>query len=149
MTKSRRDGGYTLIETVIVVSIIGILTAVGIISLRRMTGLAEDRAVQLDLVTAIKVQMLHHLESGEFTDDAVVLHGLEPNIQYSATGDDGTLVVLIQPGREAEDVCLFGRSANGGWFSVYHSVSVGDRFGTSAPVGCVPANVAGWGTAAW
>ena len=145
----RRDDGFTLIETMVVVAIMAILMAIGMVSYARYTHLADDSRIQLDLVTATKVQALYHLEFDTFTADGVVLRGLEPNLGYSLDGVDGTLVVTIQLDHAADEVCIFGQSGSGTWFAVYHSVYAADRFGRSAPIGCTPANAAGWSTEGW
>lgn len=126
----RRDDGFTLIETMTVLGIVAVLMAIGLASFARYTHLADDSAIQLDLMTGVKVQTLHHLEHDVFTTDAAPLRALEPNLQYSVEGLDGTLVVTIGPGRDDEDVCLFGLSGSGSWFSVYHPVDAGDRLWT-------------------
>jgi prepilin-type N-terminal cleavage/methylation domain-containing protein len=145
----RRDDGFTLIETMVVVAIMAILMAIGMVSYARYTHLADDSAIQLDLVTATKVQSLYHLEFDTFTVDGVLLRDLEPNLRYSLDGVDGSLVVTIQPDHAADEVCLFGRSGSGTWFAVYHSLSTADRFGRSVPIGCTPANAASWSTEGW
>ena len=138
-----------MIELAVALAIVGVLMSFGIVAYGRMTHLADDQAVQLDLITAVKVQALHHLEHGRFTADPMVLHDLEPNLRYSVDGADGSLVVVVDPGREAQDVCLFARSDSGMWLGVYHSVPAGDLFGRSSPVACVPIQVAGWSRGSW
>lgn len=145
----RRDDGFTMVEIVVVLAIIGILTTIGAASYTRMHHRAADTAAHLDLATAVKVQMLHHLEVGEFTEDAAVLRDLEPNLRYSATGDDGALVVVVEPPLATSDVCIFVRSDSGTWFAIAHSTDRGDRFGTSLPQPCTPGAVGAWSTVGW
>lgn len=145
----RWDGGFTLVETVVVLAIVAVLMIIGLASYARYTGLADDAAVQLDLVTAVKVQALNHLEHAVFTTDAVALRDLEPNLEYSGDGLDGSLVVAIEAGHAEEAVCVFGLSSSGKWFSVQHSLATGDRFGFSAPADCDAATVADWQPAGW
>ena len=132
-----------------VLAIVAILMGIGLVSYARYTHLADDSAMQLDLVTGVKVQTLHHLENDSFTEDAVVLRSLEPNLSYSADGADGSLVIVVEPDHTAEYVCLFGHSGSGQWFSVFHSTVSADRFGRSIPIGCTPANAAAWSTEGW
>lgn len=145
----RREDGFTMVEIVVVLAIIGVLTTIGAASYTRMHHRAADTAAHLDLATAVKVQVLHHLESGVFTDDVAVLRALEPNLRYSAAGDDGALVVVVEPPLAASAVCIFVRSGSGTWFSIAHSTEEGDRFGTSDPQPCTPGVVAAWSTAGW
>ena len=82
------EGGFTLIETVVVLAIVAALMVIGLVSYSRYTHLADNAAVQLDLLTAVKVQALTHLEQGQFTTDAAALRSLEPNLEYSGDGLD-------------------------------------------------------------
>jgi prepilin-type N-terminal cleavage/methylation domain-containing protein len=145
----RRDDGFTLIETMTVLAIVAVLVGIGLVSFARYTHIADDSAIQLDLVTAVKVQVLNHLEQDTFTRDATALRALEPNLRYSVDGVNGTIVVTVEPDRGAEDVCLFGLSDSGAWFSVYHSVNAADRYGRSIPLQCTPVNAATWSTEGW
>lgn len=145
-----REGGFTLVELVVVVAVVGILMTVGLASYRAMTRTADDTGVQLDLLTATKVQALHHLQTGVFTDDPGVLFDLEPNLRYTDAGDPtGTIVVSIAPGRAALDVCVFARTPAGDWFSMRHSATDGDRYATSNPVACTPGITDSWSVDSW
>jgi prepilin-type N-terminal cleavage/methylation domain-containing protein len=146
----RRDEGFTLVELVVVVAVVGILMTIGLASYSAMTRIADDKGTQLDLLTATKVQALHHLEEGVFTDDRRVLFDLEPVLRYSPDGEPaGTVVVSIAPGRAALDVCLFARTPHGEWFAIHHSVTGGDRYAESTPVACTPGETAGWSAESW
>jgi prepilin-type N-terminal cleavage/methylation domain-containing protein len=146
----RRDDGFTLVELVVVVAVVGILMTIGLASYSAMTRIADDKGAQLDLLTATKVQALYHLEEGVFTDDQHVLFDLEPTLRYTSAGiPAGTVVVSIAPGRAALDVCLFAQTPQGDWFSMRHSATDGDRYGRSAPVTCTPDETATWSVESW
>lgn len=146
----RHDDGFTLVELVVVVAIVGLLMMMGMASYRVMVRDADEKGTQLDLLTATKVQELHYLEQGAFSDDVGVLMGLEPTLRYTSGGDPpGSVVVSIEAGRSALDVCLFARTGHGEWFGVLHSATDGDRYARSAPVPCGPGNTATWSTASW
>lgn len=145
-----RDEGFTLVELMVVVMIVAVLLTIGLASFFGMRRVADDTGVQLDLVTAAKVQALQHLETGEFSDTAATLLASEPNLSYSAAGvPAGTIAVVIEAGREAIDVCLFAQTNHGDWFSLHHSVTDGDRYSTAAPASCVVGLWGGWSRAAW
>ncbi len=145
----RSEQGFTLIETMVVLAIVAVLMTLGLVAFARYARLADDAAMQLDLLTAVKVQALHHLQAGEFTTDSAALRSLEPNLQYSVDGAGETVVVTIAAGRAEEAVCVFGHSGSGDWFSIHHSLDTGDRLGQSAPAECTAAAVADWVPADW
>lgn len=146
----KREEGFTLVELMVVVTIVGILLTIGLASYSAMTRIADDTGIQLDLVAATKVQALHYLEEGAFTDDDTVMLALEPTLHYTVDGNpSGTVVVSIAAGRAALDVCVFAQSKQGDWFSMRHSATDGDRYGTSSPVECVPATTDAWSARSW
>jgi prepilin-type N-terminal cleavage/methylation domain-containing protein len=150
VVRFRRDEGFTLIEMAVVVAVVGILMTMGMASYRAMNRIADDKAVQLDLLTAAKVQTLHYLENGTFADDPVVLFDLEPTLRYSLEGDPaGTVVVRTEPGRSALDVCVFARTPQGDWFAVRHSAVEGDRYAVASPTQCMPGNTDTWSKDPW
>lgn len=151
MSKVSRDqAGFTLIELAVTLAIVAILMTIGVVSYTQMARIADNKGVQLNLLTAVKVQALQHLETGEFTADQMVLFDLEPTLRYSTAGDPaGTIVVKIEADQQDTAVCLFVQSERGPWFSMYHSVAAGDRYGQSAPIPCTSPNVASWSRQAW
>ncbi len=149
-TRLDDDSGFTMIELMVSLAIVGILMGLGIVMYGKAAQAADDVEAQLDLVTAVKVQSLALLENGQFTVDEDELRALEPNLQYSLFGDPaGTIAVRVEPGRADRDVCVFAISRSNTWYSMYHSTLAGDLYGNSAPVECTPANVASWSREAW
>lgn len=149
-TPSTDDRGFTLVELSVVLLITSVLMVIGMVSYVQMTRIADDKGVHLDLLTAVKVEAFHHLENGVFTADADVLSGIEPTLQFTNNADpEGTVAVRIEDGHAETDVCLFSQTPHGDWFSIYHSVENGDRYGESAPTACTAGNVAGWTTESW
>jgi hypothetical protein len=115
-----------------------------------MTQIADNKGAHLDLLTAVKVQALQHLETGEFTSDQDILFDLEPNLRFSDDGEpSGTIAIRFEDDRTELDVCLFSQTTNGDWFAIYHSVSSGDLYAEAAPLACTPGNVAGWSQQSW
>jgi prepilin-type N-terminal cleavage/methylation domain-containing protein len=144
------DRGFSLIELSVVLLVTSILMVIGMVSYVQMTRIADDKGVHLDLLTAVKVESFHHLETGAFTTDAGVLFGIEPTLQFTNNADPaGTVAVRVEAGRAGIDVCLFSQTPHGDWFSIYHSVEDGDRYGESAPTACTAGNVAGWTAESW
>ena len=147
---ARDERGFTLVELTVVMFVIAVLIVIGLASFVQVRRIADDKGAHLDLLTAVKVQALQHLETGEFTEDVGVLFDLEPTLRYTNDGlPSGTIVVRSEVGRLDTDVCLFSQTEQGDWFAIYHSVEDGDRYGESDPIACTVANTAAWTTESW
>jgi prepilin-type N-terminal cleavage/methylation domain-containing protein len=147
--RSRREEGFSLVELTVVLLIVSVLMVIGMAVHARLAALADDEVAQLDVITAVKVQALHHLQHGVFTDDSAVLGDLEPMLGYSADGADGTVVVRLEAATAASDVCVFVQTPAGDWYAVHHSSEAGDRYATSAPAPCTAAVVGSWPAESW
>lgn len=146
----RAEGGFSLVEMLLVLLIVAILIVIGVVTFRQMAITANDKQAHADLTTAAKVQELHHLENDIFTTDQAALFDLEPTLRYTADGiPAGTVVVKIESGREETDVCLFTQTENSRWFAVYHSPTAVNRYAESSPLDCTPGNISGWSTESW
>jgi len=89
----RPDGGFTLIELMVVVAVIAVLIAIAIPSFLGFRSGSQDRAAQASLITAEKTALGIALEDGEFlsTNDSVTLfNSLEPAIEWLRHKDDST-----------------------------------------------------------
>lgn len=150
VSSNRRQHGFSLVELMVVLAVLAILMGVGIVSYARMTQIADDKGAQLDLLTAVKVEALRHLETGAFSSDENLLLELEPTLRFSDDGDPpGTVVVRLEDDRTEIDVCLFAQTRDGDWFAIYHSVSTGDLYAESAPLACTLGSVAAWSQDSW
>ncbi len=150
LSSNKRERGFSLVELMVVLMVLGILMGVGVVSYARMTQIADNKGAQLDLLTAVKVEALQHLETGAFTSDEDILFGLEPNLRFSDDGEpSGTIAIRLEDELTATDICLFSQTRNGDWFAIYHSVSGGDRYAQVAPLACTPGNVADWSSEPW
>jgi len=150
LSSNRRERGFSLVELMVVLLVLAILMGVGVVSYARMTQIADNKGAHLDLLIAVKVEALQHLETGAFTSDESILFDLEPNLLFSDDGDPaGTIVVRLEDDRTEFDVCLFSQTTSGDWFAIYHSVTSGDLYAESAPLECTPGNVASWSSDSW
>ena len=150
LSSNKRERGFSLVELMVVLLVLAILMGVGVVSYARMTQIADNKGAQLDMLTAVKVEALQHLETGTFTSDENILFGLEPNLRFSDDGEPyGTIAIRLEDDRTDLDVCLFSQTTNGDWFAIYHSVASGDLYSESAPLECTPGNVASWSPESW
>lgn len=113
-----RDGGFTLIELMVVVLIISILLAIGIPYYMAARTRSQDRAAQSDLTTAVKVETGLYADLQVFTDDVAML-SQEASSQQFVNGnslDGGEISTYLPPAQAGQMVILGSRSNSGECF---------------------------------
>ncbi len=77
--------GFTLIELMLVVAIVGILASVAILSYRHFTKKAQSVEAEVALTEIHRLQQLHHAQSGSFAGDlgAIGFNPIPPLKFYS------------------------------------------------------------------
>lgn len=120
------QGGFSLIELLVVVLVIAILIAVAIPTLLGAQNRARDRAAQSNLrnaVTAAKTGAADH--DGRFLSDdpvpvpmdTVAMGALEPSIPYVAAAPT-TGEVGVQASAGGSSIRLWASSGSGMWFGL-------------------------------
>ena len=94
--KGKKANGFTLIELMVVVAIVGILTAVGLPKLTEAQDKAKIAAAQAELSNVSKECSLH-LISGT-TLPTIVATSIEAGVVYGACTNTGTLSILPYTG---------------------------------------------------
>jgi type IV pilus assembly protein PilA len=85
-----REGGFTLIELMVVVLIIAILIAIAIPTFLGARHRAQDRAAQSNLRNALTAEKTYYTDKQAYTPDATAaadLKGIEPSLTYDAAAD--------------------------------------------------------------
>ena len=89
--KGKKQNGFTLIELMVVVAIVGVLTAVGLPQLSKAQDKAKDAAAQATLTNAAKECSLSLIVNGNADDYADTTGPLNPNFSdVSGTCQDDT-----------------------------------------------------------
>jgi len=84
MTRSvTREGGFTLIELMAVVVIIGILAAIAMVSYQHFTDKAKAVEAEVALAEIDRLEMLHHSNHGLYSNDLNAIgFSLVPALKY-------------------------------------------------------------------
>ena len=147
-TRIEREDGFSLIELMIVVLIVGILIAIAIPTFLGARQRAEDRAAQADMRTGLAAALAYYAERADWTlfDDAQALRE-EPRLPWINGGSPTAGQVSIQI-HSNQDLLLVGRSKSGTFFclaQVATSPATDKGRGTSfAAVDTVAECTGGW-----
>jgi type IV pilus assembly protein PilA len=126
--KSAKDleRGFTLIELVVIVTIIGVLLAIGIPTLLGAKTRASDAAAKSAATRALKSQKVLYSDAGQSYGNASQVEEIEPSIKaedYAGgvvpevlgrvyiKNDAGAVATMVA--RSASGVCFWTRDANG------------------------------------
>ncbi len=81
--QGEREGGFTLIELMVVVLIIAILIAIAIPTFLGARTRAQDRAAQSNLRNALTAEKSYYTDSQAYTAVTASLKDIEPSLTYN------------------------------------------------------------------
>lgn len=145
-----REGGFTLIELMVVVLIIAILLAIAIPTFLGARERAQDRAAQSDLRNALTAGKVLYTDTESYDVTVAQLDGVEPSLDFVesvAAADVDTDTVGYVHAADGSDVVFVTESEAGDFFCIAEDEDTGTTYnsGTLASVdSAAECNQASW-----
>lgn len=125
----KKQTGFTIVELLIVIVVIGILAAITVVAYNGIQGRANDMAIQSDLQSIAKKIELYRVDAGVYPAGAAQLTSLALKASKNAYGNhmttggfDYNLVYCRMPAAAPTDYALVAFSKSGARFKYTNRV---------------------------
>jgi type IV pilus assembly protein PilA len=157
--QGEREGGFTLIELMVVVLIIAILIAIAIPTFLGARQKAQDRAAQSNLRNALTAAKTVYTDKQTYSVDTVDLTPVEPSLTFQAASTQAREISVVKTTNSATVFYAAAKSASGTCFYITDNVGsttpppAGTSYGkvTPSPASCAAsaAPTGGYSTTGW
>jgi len=143
------QAGLAVIDLMAVAMIVSILVAIAIPAFIGFHRTAQDRAAQSEIDRVLDSERAVRLDRGEYTDAAVGLPGLDPEVLVG--GSDPQAGVTLTLNSSVGTLCIERTSGSGATFAVWESAEQGTFYGRGGGLtgACPEAPPAGYSNAGW
>jgi type IV pilus assembly protein PilA len=148
----QREGGFTLIELMVVVLIIAILIAIAIPTFLGARQRAQNRAAQSSLRNALTAAKTIYTDSQDYTSATpAAMEAVEPSLTYVATAVPSADQNTVSVNDTTDSVfAAAAMSASGTCYWIKEDSAAGTTYGsTTVPANCTGTAAAGAAAPAW
>ena len=149
--QGEREGGFTLIELMVVVLIIAILIAIAIPTFLGARQRAQNRAAQSSLRNALTAAKTIYTDTQTYTGATnLTMPAVEPSLTYAAAGVDSSGQNNVSVDGTAGTIfAAAALSASGTCYWIKENVATGTTYGSGTAATCAGSDAAGAANPTW